>query len=1222
MSMKNSNRWLLPLCLTWFCVLAASSSLAHAQATEYSAPKYQVMGIVYAPPGSASSVTYTNSNMVGSTNGLSTTNGSSNTATASVTVGASFLGIVFGASTTYSFSDEWGSSAEAGNSVAVQTTQGNSVSTMGPISSSLGVDHDNDVIYIWLNPVLSETVTGTGNSAVIGDWTGLYSNSCDPNIGPPSFIQGIDGCDPNQFPYPDIVGIPVWCLKNPYYPTPSCSQWLPYTSRSWDLTPWGNDKNTGLPLGPGLTMRDYADILHADPFVVLNGNDINVCHQYYGPSLDPNVTESVSASPLTPAQVSGMPDAGPQGVAGPRINYADPYEPSSGQLSGFWPSTCLSPNTANTGSGSSAKATMNRFEAYGTVEYPVPAPNGLPSTYSGKFEHSSTNSSTSVATDTHTVSNGIGVTVSGTIPIGLSGWMVNISTSGGYSNTSTWQQQSSLTTNSSQSWEGDYSITGPQLSDNYVGPATYNVYFDSVYGTYAFYSDLEPPATPAEMGNIGIGIDLAAICTPTVSTACTPVTPCGSAPAVATPCLNLLQTPLNVTTAQPFPMSGEYAVTLTNNSLYPITMAGPALSFSDSGFHRAEDVLKDGSDFCSNIVLVPLGTLTATGSLATNSQGLPASECQIGIIFSPAPSDMPNPVNGVTEPTLTYNGVPTPATTQIVGGVTTQVVNADMIAAGTVNISSSSAVAAEQNILMTNYAVVSGAVSGSSQGGTLVPPLITPSSTPYIYTFAAPGPEVFQFKNNFQAPAIVNQITFSDPADFSLQSDGCSGLGATVPPGGTCNFTVEYAPQGTATAIYTSISVFGTVPAIPPSPAWFNGETFQLATAGAVGGNIAFSPTSISMKETMDTGNADGQNGEPLDGTYGSLSSEIVFTNTTSLTANISYSAASGSGFSINTSATTCGSTLPAYSTCIVEVAATVTQCEPDMGNGFSASCSNSINSATAFQVASTTGTSPNLITQFNTSIPASATLLVNENDLNTNEEGHSVSPITIKGKEQSNEVAVPAINATGSLTIKPASANPVSKQGTVSATVGSFKATASYAAGATGSTVAQALAKALNVKGSLVKATASGDVVTLTSATSGTAGNLSITATGDAKFAIAASGKALAGGQNATTKTVNDAGTVKLTTNGVTASATWGATSTPQSVAQALAASVNKVAGAYWAASASGDVVTLTSVSSSTASNSSTAKAAAAQSPSAVGVTVTDTAGFSPASFAASTTN
>jgi phage tail sheath gpL-like len=183
--------------------------------------------------------------------------------------------------------------------------------------------------------------------------------------------------------------------------------------------------------------------------------------------------------------------------------------------------------------------------------------------------------------------------------------------------------------------------------------------------------------------------------------------------------------------------------------------------------------------------------------------------------------------------------------------------------------------------------------------------------------------------------------------------------------------------------------------------------------------------------------------------------------------------------------------------------------------------------------------------------------------------------------------------------------------------TVGTFNATATYSAGATGATAAEAVAAALNVSGSPVTATANGDVVTLASVAAGSTGNLALQTKGDANFELTASGATMTGGRNAISNRKFDAGSVEVTTNGVTASAIWGRRSTPATIAKALAASINKVASAYWKATASGDVVTLTSVSTASAKASAAVRAV---SSSSIGVSVTDSEGFAPPSFGAKT--
>lgn len=1072
--MKRTPQWLLVYCLALFCVAASSLNLAHAQTTTQPFPifpKYMVMGVVYAPPGSASSVTYGYSNLVGSADSISTMNASTDTVTTSTTVGGGFLGL-FGASTTTSYSDGWTTGQDGASAVIVQTTTGNSISTMGPISSSLGVNHDNDVIYIWLNPVVATTVASYNSStgALALNWTGLQSNGCDPNdtAVTVTFYQYVRGCDSNQYPYPDIVGIPVWCLKNPYYPGQGCAQWLPYTSRPWDLATWTS--STGGPLPPGLTLQDYADILQADPFVALNGNAVNVCHNPYGPNLDPNNPETIAA---------------PQVPSG-KVNYAGT------------PNSCGAVGTV-----------MNRFQPYGTVEYPMPGPDGLPSTYTGSFQYSQTNTSSQGTTESHTTSYSSNTTYSfslnfflpipggGSVPIAN----FNLAMSNGSGNSQTWQHQASNTSTTGNTSTANYSITGPQLSDNYQGPATYNVYLDNVYRTYAFYSSMEPQIN---LGTIGIS-----------------------------------SAPLNfgsVTVTNPVTASAAIPVTLINNSGYDITMVWPAITFNDPGFQIAQNILNDGSDHCSNQLI--------------HSQ----QTCVVNVVFAPVISDAPNKI-----------------------AATQYTINATMIAAGTESASSF------QNVLVTAQTPVTGTavVGTTTQGATLTPATIQNSAEPNVYNFPTSNysaqTEQFTFKNYYSSsvtfPVHPAEIALTDAADFSIVSDtgtgGCSG--AIVAAGSTCTFSVQFQPTTAPppTGLFgTKVTALGVVNwPLPTGPT----PTIPLAiagTAGTVSGSISLG--SISCSDVLGNGS-------------GVSCSSTTITNNTAFTLNLT-SGGGTNGFGVNISG--CSSILKGAS-CTAPGTLTFTgQCNPSPNNpcGFSG----------------TVSVSGTLATPGNPPVSGTNTASANISVCTTGCGG-----IRVTGAEQSKITTVPATYAKGSITVSPW-ITPAPAKGTLSITVGTFKATTSYAAGATGNTAAQALAVALNVTGSPVKAKASGSVVTLTSVTTGSAGNLAFQTTGDSTFQLVASGSTLTGGKNATTTTKYDGGTISVTTSGVTASATWGKTSTVQSIATALAASINKVAGAYWTASASGDYVTLVSVPPTAPS---------------IWATVTDSKGFTPASFGATLT-
>ncbi len=678
--------------------------------------------------------------------------------------------------------------------------------------------------------------------------------------------------------------------------------------------------------------------------------------------------------------------------------------------------------------------------------------------------------------------------------------------SNGTGNSQTWQQQNSVTNSDTGTTTAAYSITGPQSSDNYTGPATYNVYWDNVYGTYAFYSDLE---TKPALGNIGISAS--------------------STGSVAFPSFGTV-------TASPIPTSGYgQNAYLTNNSPYPLTMVWPAVTFNNPGFQIQNTIFNDGSDHCSNQLLQPYGTA------GLNGQGLPVYQCEIAIIFAPLLSDAPNNLNGTTYP-----------------------INATVIAAGTENASS------YQNILVTNQAAVSGtaAVGATTQGATLYPTTIQSLVEPNVYDFATstgpPETETFTLTNRYSSTvtlaAFPNDITLTDGADFSVLNvgstlDGCSA--ATLTAGKTCTFTLQYQPTTApppSGVFGTRITALGIV--VTPPPGTLPG-TNPLAFAGAAG--TAVNPISLSPTYLFSEN--------------GSLATLTITNNLSVTLSSITASLSNPSGFSWGEG--TCSAGIAAGKSC----------------------------AGTLQYEGSTDASGIMTITGTNGSSKYAATVSYS---------GLYFCPpkicdlIALTGAEQSKTTTVPATYAKGSVTIDPL-IKPAGSKGTLSVTVGSFTATASYASGATGNTAVQAMVAALSVKGSPVKAKASGSLITLTSVAAGIAGNLALETTGDSNFQIVASGPTLTGGKNATTTKKYDGGTVNMTTAGVTASATWGKESTPQSIASALATSINNVAGAYWKASATGNVVSLTGVSPT---------------PPSVGATVTDSEGFTPASFGASVTN
>jgi hypothetical protein len=138
-------------------------------------PKYYVLTVVYAPPGtnggkSTSSVTYGSGSTEGST--VSSSDGFKQSDTLTVTASAGILG---------TSEDQAGVSLGYTNnstntkSVDIKITGTSEINDPGPASD--GINHDHDLIYLWLNPAvqlkLFPTVSG-GVSSVA--WQPVSSN--------------------------------------------------------------------------------------------------------------------------------------------------------------------------------------------------------------------------------------------------------------------------------------------------------------------------------------------------------------------------------------------------------------------------------------------------------------------------------------------------------------------------------------------------------------------------------------------------------------------------------------------------------------------------------------------------------------------------------------------------------------------------------------------------------------------------------------------------------------------------------------------------------------------------------------------------------------------------------------------------------------------------------------------------------------------------------------
>jgi len=128
-------------------------------------PKYFVLTVVYAPPGtqgggSTSSVSYGSGSTTGTT--TSTTKSYKGSYSITATVGAGILGNGGSVSASFGFTRNNSDTA----SLNITKTATSTIADTGPASD--GIDHDHDLIYLWLNPSIDIKVNQATKSAA---WT-------------------------------------------------------------------------------------------------------------------------------------------------------------------------------------------------------------------------------------------------------------------------------------------------------------------------------------------------------------------------------------------------------------------------------------------------------------------------------------------------------------------------------------------------------------------------------------------------------------------------------------------------------------------------------------------------------------------------------------------------------------------------------------------------------------------------------------------------------------------------------------------------------------------------------------------------------------------------------------------------------------------------------------------------------------------------------------------
>jgi hypothetical protein len=200
-------------------------------------PKYVVLAVTYAPPGSQSNVNYSESTLLGDSTSIANSNNFQSSIKVSIKATTGVATGIFGlqGSTTYSYSQGWINEQDTSSSISLNKTTQIAELVRGP-SSSQGINHDYDVIWLWLNPLALYDVLPGPDSVT---WTGYDYDATDM---------------PDMDVYPVYVG-----YLNGHFAIPS-------DVATVLARPWATGQTWGPGEGPGLTAQDFMKILAADPF--------------------------------------------------------------------------------------------------------------------------------------------------------------------------------------------------------------------------------------------------------------------------------------------------------------------------------------------------------------------------------------------------------------------------------------------------------------------------------------------------------------------------------------------------------------------------------------------------------------------------------------------------------------------------------------------------------------------------------------------------------------------------------------------------------------------------------------------------------------------------------------------------------------------------------------------------------------------------------------------
>jgi hypothetical protein len=210
-----------------------------AGTTGFLNPKYLILGVTYAPPGPMSNVQYTDSTFVGNTSTLSNSFESQFGQSIAISSQISAWSVVSGIAGKITGTSATTVSQTSGTTdtvtVSKQTTE--SFKTTGTANAFSPVNHDYDLVWLWLNPLTIFTIYP---SSVI-TWNGYGFDPADPTMAP------------------DIYPVAAGYLNGDFGAMPPSM--VTELNRGW-----ATNQTWPAGQGPALTTTDFQTILAADPF--------------------------------------------------------------------------------------------------------------------------------------------------------------------------------------------------------------------------------------------------------------------------------------------------------------------------------------------------------------------------------------------------------------------------------------------------------------------------------------------------------------------------------------------------------------------------------------------------------------------------------------------------------------------------------------------------------------------------------------------------------------------------------------------------------------------------------------------------------------------------------------------------------------------------------------------------------------------------------------------